>query len=247
LISDLYDHPALYDSLLPVGAHLPYYRDLARQQGGDVLELACGTGQLAVPIASTGLPTVGLDLSATMLAAARDRAAAANVSVEFLQGDMRRFELGRMFPFIFVARNSLLHLTSTEDVLAAFAAVRRHLAPGGFFAFDIVNPAPRVPGVQGAQRFPVVDVSTEAFGRLSLEGAHDYDPATEVDRGTWHVSAPGRPDAWVVSVAVRSIFPQELPLLVSAAGLQLARFGDLSGQPFTDTSPQQVCVCRAAA
>jgi SAM-dependent methyltransferase len=247
LISTLYEHPALYDSLLPVGAHLPYYRDLARQQGGDVLELACGTGQLAVPIASTGLPTVGLDLSAAMLSAARDRAAAANVSVEFLQGDMRRFALDRLFPFIFVARNSLLHLTSTDDILAAFAAVRRHLAPGGLFAFDILNPAPRVTAVQAPQRFPVVDVATEAFGKLSLEGTHDYDSTTGVDRGTWHVSAPGRPDAWIVSVAVRSIFPQELPPLASAAGLQLARFGDLSRHPFTDTSPQQVCVCRAAA
>jgi len=181
-----------------------------------------------------------------MLSTARALATTENAPVEFIQGDMRRFDLGRRFPFIFIARNSLLHLTSTEDILAAFAAVRRHLAPGGLFAFDILNPAPRAPAVQAQQRFPVVDVATEAFGKLSLEGTHDYDPATEIDRGTWHVSAPGRPDAWVVSVAVRSIFPQELPPLVSAAGLQLARFGDLSRHPFTDTSPQQVCVCQAA-
>jgi hypothetical protein len=80
LNSDLYDHPALYDALLPVGAHLPYYMELARQASGDVLELACGTGQLTVPIASAGLPIVGLDLSPPMLNTARERAAAAKVS-----------------------------------------------------------------------------------------------------------------------------------------------------------------------
>jgi hypothetical protein len=81
-----------------------------------------------------------------------------------------------------------------------------------------------------------------------VEGTHNYDPVTQVDQGTWYVSAPGRPDAWVVSVAVRSIFPQELPLLVSASGLELAdRFGNLSQEPFGPGSPQQVCLCRAAA
>src|SRR5215469_18409983 len=132
LNSDLYDHPALYDALLPVGAHLPYYMELAQQASGDVLELACGTGQLTVPFASAGLPIVGLDLSSPMLNTARERAAAAKVSVEHLLGDMRDFDLGRQFGLIFIARNSLLHLHSTEDILATFAMIRRHLAPKGY-------------------------------------------------------------------------------------------------------------------
>src|SRR5690242_4854293 len=88
LNSDLYDHPALYDALLPATGHVPYYVDLARQAGGQVLELACGTGQLTVPIAGAGLPAFGLDLSAPMLEAGRQRAAAAKVSVEFVRGDL---------------------------------------------------------------------------------------------------------------------------------------------------------------
>jgi hypothetical protein len=52
LRSDLYDQPELYDALLPVRAHAPYYVELARHRSGDVLELACGTGQLTVPVAS---------------------------------------------------------------------------------------------------------------------------------------------------------------------------------------------------
>ena len=131
MTSDLYDNPALYDALLPVGAHLPYYAELAGRASGDILELACGTGQLTVPLATAGLQITGLDLSEPMLSAARERAAALKVSVEHLQGDMRDFDLGRRFALIFIARNSLLHLHSTEDILAAFAMVRRHLAPAG--------------------------------------------------------------------------------------------------------------------
>jgi SAM-dependent methyltransferase len=93
LISDFYDHPHLYDALLPANTHVPFYVDLARQQPGAVLELACGTGQLTIPIALAGLPTVGFDRSSAMLNGAKVRASAAGASVEFVEGDMKDFAL----------------------------------------------------------------------------------------------------------------------------------------------------------
>jgi SAM-dependent methyltransferase len=244
--SDLYDHPALYDALLPVRAHLPYYAALARRAAGDILELACGTGQLTVPLASAGLQITGLDLSEPMLSAARERAAARNVSVEHLQGDMRDFDLGRRFALIFIARNSLLHLHSTEDILAALAMVRRHLAPGGMFAFDVFNPNVRLLATPPNQRFPVMQVETESFGTLSVEATSDYDAEKQVSFGRWYVSVPGKPDAWVLPLALRSIFPQELPLLLAAGGFHLkSRTGDVDHTPFNSSSRSQVCLCQA--
>jgi len=246
LNSDLYDHPALYDALLPATAHVSYYVDVARQASGNVLELACGTGQLTVPIANAGLPTVGLDLSAPMLTTARQRAATAKVSIEYVQGDMRNFDLGHKFALIFIARNSLLHLHSTEDLLAAFAAARRHMAPGGIFAFDIFNPNVRLLARPSGQRFPVFQVETESFGKLSVEETNDYAPAAQVGRGRWYISAPGNSDAWVLRLELRNIFPQELPLLLAAGGFHLkSRMGDLSQTPFNSASRFQVCLCQA--
>ena len=243
---DLYDHPALYDALLPVGAHLPYYVEVARRASGDVLELAFGTGQLTVPIASAGLSIVGLDLSAPMLNAAKERAATAGVSVQYVRGDMRNFDLGRKFGLVFVARNSLLHLHSTEDLLAAFAAIRRHMAPGGIFAFDIFNPDVRLLARPPGQRFPVFQVDTDSFGKLSVEATTDYDPATQVGRGRWYISAPWKPDAWILPLELRNIFPKELPLLLAAGGFHLkSRAEDFVQTPFNSTSRLQVCLCQA--
>lgn len=244
--SDLYDHPALYDALLPVRAHLPYYLELARQASGDVLELACGTGQLTVPIAAAGVPIVGLDLSAPMLNAAKERAAAAKVSVELLQGDMRNFDPGRQFSLIFIARNSLLHLHSTEDILAAFAAIRRLLAPGGTFAFDIFNPNVRLLARPADQRVLVMQVETESFGALSVEETSRYDAATQVGHGRWYISAPEKPDAWILPLDLRNIFPQELPLLLAAGGFHLkSRVGEVHETSFHSNSRSQVCLCQA--
>ena len=245
MLSDFYDHPGLYDALLPISAHVPFYVDLARQHAGAVLELACGTGQLTIPVASHGVPTVGLDQSSAMLNVARRRASAAGASVAFVQSDMRNFALDRDFNLIFVARNSLLHLLSTVDLLTALTAVGRHLAPDGVFAFDIFNPDVRILARPLGQRFPVMEVRTAKFGPLCVEETHDYDSATQVNRGTWYISTPDRRDAWIVPMVLRSIFPQELPLLLSSAGLELiSRFGDLSRTPFGLGSRGQVCLCR---
>jgi SAM-dependent methyltransferase len=244
-VSDLYDHPDLYDALLPVGAHLPFYRDLARQQAGPVLELACGAGELAMPIALDRIPTVGLDLSAPMLASAKRRAAAAGAAVHLVRGDMRRFALRREFALIFIARNSLLHLLSTEDLIAALSTIERHLAPGGLLAFDVFNPKVSILAIPAGQRSPVMDVSTTQFGTVRVEATNDYDASSQVNRSTWYISTSETKDAWIVPMTLRSIFPQELPLLVDAAGLQLVnRFGELDARPFDAGSRAQVCLCR---
>jgi hypothetical protein len=92
-----------------------------------------------------------------------------------------------------------------------------------------------------------MQVETELFGTLSVEETNDYDNATQVNRACWYVSAPGKPDAWVIPLALRNIFPQELPLLLAAGGFHLkSRMGDLSQTPFDSTSRSQVCLCEAA-
>jgi hypothetical protein len=90
-----------------------------------------------------------------------------------------------------------------------------------------------------------MEVDTPSFGRVSVEETRDYDPATQVNRGMLYMSTADRRDAWTMPMVLRNIFPQELPLLVSAAGLELVdRYGDLSRARFGPGSRMQVCLCR---
>jgi hypothetical protein len=69
----------------------------------------------------------------------------------------------------------------------------------------------------------------------------------QVTCGTWHLSTNSEPDFVVAPVEVRSIFPQELPLLISLGGLRLLdRFGDWSGRPLAGDTPLQLCICTSA-
>ena len=243
-MTTLYDVPRYYDLLYTANHAVDHYVELAAARGGEVLELACGSGRLTLPLAARGLAVTGLDQSAAMLAAGRDKAARANLAVTWIEGDMARFELGRRFETIILPHNSLLHLLRTEDLLACFACVRAHLAPGGCFAFDIFNPSVELLARPRDRRRAFGKFDDPIDGTVIAEATPDYDAAAQVNRATVYFSAPGRPDFHVVPLHLRSIFPQELPLLVDRAGLVLeSRHGDFAGGELTSASPHQVCRC----
>jgi SAM-dependent methyltransferase len=251
----LYNYPELYDLMFPAAgdsasvqdesrrermlASERFYVDEARKSGGPVLELACGTGRLTIPIAQSGIEIIGVDLSASMLNTARAKALGAGIDVQFLEADMRSFDLPGKFSAILIPGNSLLHLFTPEDLLQCFGNVRRHLAPNGRLIFDISKwdfaMLPRDP----AQRFPVLTVN-----EVTIEERATYDAAEQVRHVTWYLSKPGAADFRVIDYSLRVIFPQELLLLLDAAGFRVdARYGEFTREPFASSSPRQVCIC----
>jgi SAM-dependent methyltransferase len=248
----LYDDPSFYDRITsPPGGSLDFYLRVARDSAGAVLELACGTGRLTIPIAQAlasdgARPVTGLDLTPAMLEAARRKAADAAVDVELVEGDMRTFALGRRFGTIFVAFNSLLHLTTNDALGECFARVREHLAPNGAFAFDVFNPSIQSIARAPHERTTQTRLPDPELGEIHVETTVNYDAATQVSYAAWHLSAPGRPNYLRIPLHLRCIFPQELPMLLAANGFRLeSRAGDFGGEPFTSESPRQVCVARA--
>ena len=245
-----YSHARLYDLMFPGGGPaVDFYRAGADRQGGRVLELGCGTGHKLIPIAAGGHPCVGLDFSSDMLAEARRKGDERGVAVEWVRGDMRAFDLGRTFDFVFITANSLLHLHEAGDLVSCLQTVRRHLAPGARFVFDVFNPSVRLlADADGVRRTrESLSFTDPERGDVSVDVAEIYDAPAQVTRGTWYLSTKDEPDFVVAPLDIRSIFPQELPLLLSLGGLRLVeRFGDWSGRPLAADSPLQLCVCEPA-
>jgi SAM-dependent methyltransferase len=245
-----YSNARLYDLMFPGGGPaVDFYRADVDRQGGDVLELGCGTGHKLIPIASDGHSCVGLDFSSAMLTEGQRKAGDRGLALEWVQGDMRAFDLGRTFDFVFITANSLLHLHETEDLVNCFRSVRRHLAPRARFVFDVFNPSVRIlAGADGVRRtrtsLSFVDPDR---GTVSVDVSETYDAGAQVTRGTWYLSTESEPDFVVAPLELRNIFPQELPLLVALGDLRLVeRFGDWSGRPFAADSPLQLCICEPA-
>jgi len=128
----LYRDGRVYDAMnRAMTSDLAFYLSEAKAAKGSILELACGTGRLTIPIAQGGVEIVGLDSSPSMLSHARAKAEAANVRVEWVEADCRNFELGRKFALIFLPFNSMQHLHEHSSLEALFRCVRTHLAEKG--------------------------------------------------------------------------------------------------------------------
>jgi SAM-dependent methyltransferase len=251
MLESLYANARLYDLMFPqpsgLGSKAQFYLDLTATTGGPVLELGCGTGSVLLPIAERGIACQGIDLSRDMLAQARAKFESRGLTAGLHLGDMSDFDLHERFGLVFVASNSLTHLHATGDIVECFRVVRRHLAPGGRFAFDVFNPSVRVlAGADGMRRERQRFADPER-GEIRVDVEERYDAAAQVTRGIWYFSTVSEPDFVVSSVEVRSLFPQELAFLLQAGGLRLVeRFGDFERAPFTSESQTQVCICEAA-
>jgi SAM-dependent methyltransferase len=241
-----------YDAMnSDVVADIPFYVDEARRAAGPVLELACGTGRLAIPIAQSGVEIVGLDLSPSMLSYARPKAKQAGVGISFIEADCRNFELGRKFALIFMAFNSMQLLHDHASLAALFASVRKHLAQGGRFIFDVFNPKVALLVGTGDQRmFEREYEDPEGNGTITLEHTMNYDDASQVNRIQWFFSRRGthgeERDFRVEDLHMRCFFPQELGLLVRSQGFEIVeKFGNFERKPFASGEQKQVVVCRS--
>jgi SAM-dependent methyltransferase len=228
----------------------PPYRKERGEVGHQVLELACGTGRLTIPIAQSGVKVVGLDLSASMLAHARAKAQRAGVEISFVEGDCRNFELGSKFALIFMAFNSMQHLHDQAALAGVFGSVCKHLAEDGRFIFDVFNPKVEILARNAEERRPEREYEDpDGRGTIALEHTVDYDDASQVNRIKWYFSRRGpngeERDFRVEDLHMRCFFPQELDLLVRHHGFAIEeKFGNFERKPFASRDPKQVAVCR---
>jgi SAM-dependent methyltransferase len=247
----LYRDGRHYDELvrgLPLG-DVPFYVEEAKRASGAVLDLACGTGRVTIPVAQSGVEIIGLDQSPSMLEHARAKAAEAGVKIEWIEADCRRFSLGRKFALIFMAFNSMQHLHDHASLAALFARVQEHLAPGGRFIFEVFNPSLAILTRDYSHRY--VDRQYEdPYGRgtVTLEMTAAYDDAAQVNRMKWYFSLPDEKDFRVEQLDVRCFFPQELDSIVRSNGFEIeAKFGNFERKPFASGDLRQIAICKSRA
>ncbi len=247
-------------------ADLPYWSALLDQSNPTtVLDLACGTGRITLPLAEQGVrdnpafQLVGLDISQPLLARARERLGeacpAVQGAVSFVEADMRSFCLDTQFDLIVLGFNSLAYVYDMEDQLGCLDAVRRHLAPGGRFAIDLLVPNLGFldeAQVGGPVRLEVDLRSPEPGIRQFLRTATErYDVTTQRDDTLYFYEIyheDGRHERFTDDLAWHMYFPRELELLLRIAGLRVVeRFGNYARAPFGHRSTQYLWVMEAMA
>jgi SAM-dependent methyltransferase len=207
-------YDALYAVMRGPSGDAAFYCGLAEEVGGPVLELGCGTGRVLLPIAARGISCVGVDASPAMLAALRAKGVPPNL--ELVEGRMESVDLGgRRFPLVICPFRAFQHLLDVPSQLATLANVRRHLAPGGTFAFDLFDPnlallvaPPQAERLEAT--FMLDGVQTRRYGRARP------DQAAQILEVTLRFEPPQGNDT--TTVRLRWFYRYEIEHLLARAG-----------------------------
>jgi len=187
-----------------------------------LLDLGCGTGNHALPLARRGHSVVGIDRSPSMLMRARAKASAERsvCPIAFYDGDIRNVDLGKRFEAVLMMFTVLGYQREDADLMATLATVRRHLDPGGLFIFDVWNGPAVLANRPGERRVSVTGKSTRITRKtravldIPRHLCHVYFDLERVDAG-------GHVEEWQEEHVVRYYFSEELELALRQCQLDL--------------------------
>jgi ubiquinone/menaquinone biosynthesis C-methylase UbiE len=232
---------------------IPFYMEYAKQCGGEVLELACGTGRVLIPLAKQGIIVTGLDASGEMLNIARKKIAVdqeIETNIALINADMRTFNIKKEFSMIFIAFRSFQCLLTKEDQVACLRAVCKHLAVSGLFILDLF--APRHDLLAQVRRtFELDKFHDEENDVYVTRRAEDkYDLARQTlheDRFYEWIDKSGESHVQRWSFELSYLFKYEAELLLEKCGFRVEDvYGDFSKVPYDYYSGEQIFVTRKA-
>ena len=204
--------------------------DLA--ENGPALELAVGTGRVALALSARGVPVHGIELSPHMAALLRDKPGAKAVPVTV--GDMTSSRLSTTFRLVYLVANTIMNVTTQEEQEAVVRNAALHLEPGGRFVVELMVPQPPRDARHEKGR-----VFTHDADHVGIETFDD--PVGQIAWSHHWMDVDGR----LVKHAApyRYVWPAELDLMAKLAGLRLEhRWADWHREPFGPDSPAHVSV-----
>jgi len=238
--------PALYDLVYSwYDSDLAFYRAAARAARGPVLEAACGTGRVLLPIRADGVDIDGFDREPAMIRHLERKAAERGLDVHARVQDLRDFTMPRRYALIIIPFRAFMHLTTTDEQLAALTRVREHLAPEGALLFNLFYPSFAFMKERAGQRILEREFLDPASGRnVQLWDTTRYDivnQAMQADRDVELRAPDGTLEVHRYGFELRWSFRFELELLLRVAGFSRWDVrGGFDGRPLEREADEMV-------
>jgi len=236
---------------------IDFYRELAAEakaDGQSVLEVACGTGRVAMHLARDGVDVVGLDYSSFMLDVAREKSAEMS-NIRWVQGDMRSFELGEAFGLVIIPGQAFHNMLTVADQIACLQSIQRHLVPRGVLVVHLDHQNVSWLGDLRRDKGGVFETaehfSHPKTGRqVHTSRAWSYEPSTQtaIAQTVWEeIDTDGKvTDRWESGpIRLHCVFRFEMEHLLALTGFEVeAVQGDFFQAELTDESKDMVWVAR---
>ena len=251
-IAEYYDHEN--ERLEWLKRDVPFLLRHLPHRPQDVLELACGTGRAAIPLAEAGHRVVGVDYAADVLRIAREKRDALGVSernLRLLHRDVLKLKLGKRFDWIVILFNTFLGFTTLDAQDRVLRVVREHLKPGGRFWLDIFQPNL---ALMASERSTRIDASAFYVPSLDRTVYMDVDvrrdPSKQLQEVTFNYKwfdKRGNARRQRTRFEITFIFPRELQILLERNGLRVRKmWGNYDGSALGADSPRMIVMAQPA-
>jgi SAM-dependent methyltransferase len=252
-VPEYYDHSPI---LTERTQDIAFYCNAAKQYGGPVLELGCGTGRITMALAEAGYPVAGLDISGKMLERAAGKCSELSKEtrerVRLIEGDMTRFDLGEKFSSVIIPFRPFQHLLETEQQIQCLDCVRKHLAPHGRLIVDFFQTdAERMHNPKFLDESLLMEYEMPGGRHVALsERVVAFRRAlqrNDVEMIFRVTHADGRQERLVMAWTLRYFFRYEVEHLLARCGFRLeALYGNFDSSPLDDASPEMIFVAEVA-
>ncbi len=234
-IAAIYDD--LYENAFDTAGAVAFLAERSRgfegRGEGDVLELAVGTGRIALPLAQRGVRVEGIDISDAMVAKLRAKAGGTEIPVTI--GNFVDVDVAGRFDLIYLVFNTIFALTTQDDQLKLFRNVVDHLEDTGLFVVEAF-----VPDLNRFDRHQNSEVNAVGVDHVQLSFSR-HDPVTQTVTSQQVLLSQG--DMKMVPVHLRYVWPSEMDLMARLAGMELReRYGSWQLDHFTSESKSHVSV-----
>jgi SAM-dependent methyltransferase len=252
-------HAATYDAVFGgITNDIPFYVEEAKRAEPPVLELACGTGRVLIPVAEAGVRAFGLDTSPAMVEVCRGKVAvlpdAVRERVTVVEADMRDFSFDERFGLIYCPFRAFLHLRTTADQIAALTNIRAHLIDGGRFAINFFNPdveyIARAAGWgKGMAKIGQEFVHPESGNRVIQWYTFGHDPVEQLI-DIYFIDDEVNDEGELIKrtykpLGLRWIYRFEFEHLLARCGFEVeALYGGFDREPFTSARQEQVWIAQ---
>jgi len=236
-----YKNPIEYDALHEnYNVDLLFIENLLSKNNDTILELACGTGRLAIPLAKQGFNVYAVDIHEGMLQLAIEKAKKQNVHVHFTVQDCTQLQLPITLNFGYMTGNAFQHFLSNESQNALFQSVKKHLHPGGEFVFDTRNALLNELSIVDEYEESSVNSKGE---KLTIQHREEYNPVTQIL--TCRSINKLEHSTFEDSILLRYTYPMELKRLLEQNGFELLHlYGSWKKSEFTKDSPSMIVHAR---
>lgn len=241
-------HASFYDETDGRGRKdVAFYVELAKEAGGPVLELGCGTGRILLPIGGLGIDAVGVDRSREMLAVCRRKLDAApdtlRQRVALVHGDMCDLALGRTFPQVLIPHRSFQHVLTPEAQRALLLRIREHMTEDARLVFNVFDPLPEMIAASSGHLSGVIRKTGHEFTNPRTDNRIVQLDSTEYDLESQIVSverfydefdvAGKRVSRSATNFKLRFTYKWEMQYLLELCGFRIdTLYGDFEGAPF---------------